>query len=93
MCLKCGDIKETGRMFAEWFREHLSDIRNSSEGKEVASHFNLPGHSIDDVAVSGVSYQQITSQRCITEARLIRNLGTLVPIVLNWEDDSNYKDY
>ncbi len=63
-------------MVAEWFREHLSDIRNLMEDKEVASHFNLPGHSIDDVTVSGVSYQPIAGLCCITEAIPIRNLAT-----------------
>ncbi len=94
MCLRCGDlyIGETGRMLADHFREHLADIHNAKVGKEVASHFNQTGHTIDDVAVSGISYQPMISQRCIKEARLIRNIGTLVPLGMNREDDSNYKN-
>ncbi len=47
------------------FREHLADIRNAKVGKEVASHFNQAGHTIYDVAVSGISYQPMISQRHI----------------------------
>ncbi len=50
------------RMLADCFREHLADIRNAKVGKEVASHFNQAGHTIDDVAVSGISYQPMISQ-------------------------------
>ncbi len=93
-CLRCGDlyIGETGRMLADRFREHLADIRNATVSKEVASHFNEAGHNIDDVAVSGITYQPMISQRCIKEARLIGNIGTLVPLGMNHEDDSNYKN-
>ncbi len=92
-CFRCGDlyIGKTGRMLADLFREHLADIRNAKVGKEVASHFNQAGHTIDDVAVCGISYQPMISQRHIKEARLIRNIGTLVPLGMNREDDSNYK--
>ncbi len=69
-------------MLADSFSEHLADIHNAKMSKEVASHFNQAGHTIDDVAVSGISYQPMISQRCIKEARLIRNIGTLVP----WHD-------
>ncbi len=81
-CLRCGDlyIGETGRMLADRFREHLADIRNAKVGKEFASHFNQAGHTIDDVAVSGISYQPMISQRRIKKARLIRNIDTLVPL-------------
>ncbi len=79
-CLRCGDlyIGETGRMLADRFREHLADIRNAKVDKEVASHFNQASHTIDAVAVSGISYHSMISQRLIKEARLIRNIGTLV---------------
>ncbi len=93
-CLRCGDlyIGGTGHMLAVRFREHLADIHNAKVGKEVASHFNQAGHTFDDVAVSGISYQPMISQRRIKEARLIRNIGTLVPLGMNREDDSNYKN-
>ncbi len=78
-------------MLAFRFWEHLADIRNARVGKEVAFHFNQPGHSIDDVAVSGITYQPMIDQRNIKDARLIGNLGTLVPFGMNYEDDSNYK--
>ena len=78
---------------SERFREHLRDIRNKTVGKEVASHFNLPNHSLNDCAVSGILIEPNTKLRQIKEARLIQNLGTLVPTGLNREDDSNYKNY
>ncbi len=64
-CLRCGDlyIGETGHMLADRFREHLADLRNAKVGKEVAFHFNEAGHTIDDVAVSGISYQPMISQK------------------------------
>ncbi len=81
-CLRCGDlyIGETGHILADCFREHLAYIRNAKVGKEVASHFNQAGHTIDNVAVSGISYQRMISQRYIKEARLIRNISTIVPL-------------
>ncbi len=93
-CSRCGDlfIGETGRILEDRFREHLANIRNAKVGKEVASHFNHAGHTIDDVAVSGISYQPMISQRHIKEARLIRNIGTLVPLGMNHENDLNYKN-
>ncbi len=61
-------------------------------GKEVASHFNQAGRTIDNVAVSGISYQPMISQRHIKQARLIRNIDTIVPLGMIREDDSNYKN-
>ena len=40
-------IGETGRRFADRFREHLRDVEenDTDESKPVARHFNLPNHS------------------------------------------------
>ena len=89
ICLKCGElyIGETGRMLAERFREHLGDIRNARTHREVAAHFNLPGHSLEDVSVSGVMSHPVTQRRRLLESELIRKLGTLYPQGMNREED------
>ncbi len=69
----------------------LNHLHDSCQGKEVASHFNQAGHTIDDVAVSGILYQPMISQRHIKEARLIRNISTLVPLGMNHEDSCSRK--
>ena len=89
VCRKCGElyVGETGRMLAERFREHLGDIRHARPNKEVATHFNLPGHSLHDIGVTGVSTRSEVGQRRLFETRLIRRLGTLLPQGMNREDD------
>ena len=89
VCLKCGElyVGETGRMLAERFREHLGDVRHARPNKEVAAHFNLPGHSLDDISVTGVLTRSEMSQRRLLETKLIRRLGTLLPQGMNQEED------
>ncbi|KAL9962146.1 hypothetical protein ACROYT_G031224 [Oculina patagonica] len=52
-CRACGKcyIGETGRRLADRFREHLRSIAIQSDAP-VAEHFNLPGHSTNDMLVS-----------------------------------------
>ena len=89
VCLKCGELYagETGRMLAERFREHLGDVRHARPNKEVAAHFNLPGHSLDDISVTGVLTRSEMIQRRLLETKLIRRLGTLLPQGMNREED------
>jgi hypothetical protein len=83
-------IGETERMLSVRFREHLSSVRNSRDS-EVARHFNSFGHTIDDIGVFGLLYQNETYKRRLSEAKLIKKLGTLVPFGLNQEEDSTFK--
>ena len=88
-CSKCNIyyVGETGRRLGDRFREHLSDIKNKRVAKsDVAKHFNLNSHSIEDVNVCGLLYCTNTTERKQKEMNLIRNLGTLKPLGLNKEE-------
>ena len=52
-CGKCGDIYigETERRLGDRIREHLRDIKTKNRNKEVAIHFNSPGHSLENFKV------------------------------------------
>lgn len=86
-CTSCGKlyIGETKRMLAERFREHLRDIKKKSVTSPVAQHFNLSGHSIDDIQVSVLRECTSDSERKATEMRIIDKMGTLDPHGLNIE--------
>ena len=87
-CSKCNIyyVGETGRRLGDRFREHLSDIKNKRDAKsDVAKHFNLNSHTIEDVNVCGLLYCNNTTERKQKEMNLIRNLGTLKPLGLNKE--------
>ena len=45
-------IGETGRRLGDRFREHL---RDKDASKLVSKHFNLPGHSFNNMTVCGLS--------------------------------------
>ena len=73
------------------FREHLSYIRTKKADNELSLHFNGPGHSIDDVAVSGLFFESETNRRRLMESKIITRLGTLAPQGLNRIDDYNFR--
>ena len=49
-------------------------------------------YMIDDLTVTGMVSLTITKRRRLLEAQIKRNLGTLVPLGMNWEEYSNYKE-
>ena len=53
-------IGETGRRLGDRFREHLRDVEKDDKNasKPVARHFNLPNHSMQHMAVCGLSPHQ-----------------------------------
>ena len=53
-------IGETGRRLGDHFREHLRDNKNNDKdaSKPVSKHFNLPGHSFNNMTVCGLSLHQ-----------------------------------
>jgi len=53
-------IGETGRRLGNPFREHLRDVEKDDKdaSKLVARHLNLPNHSKQHKAVSGLSFHQ-----------------------------------
>ena len=84
-CIKCTLCKkiyigETGRRLGDRFREHLRDVeRNDKDAsKPVARHFNLPNHSIQNMAICGLSmHQGNTESRKNLEQKYIFRLGSL----------------
>lgn len=94
LCMKCPGsiyIGETGRMLGRRFREHVGDIRHNRPHSEVARHFNLPNHNLDDIGIVGLTTQPNLIQRRTTEAHLVRTLGTVYPNGMNKEEDSLFR--
>ena len=87
-CTYCNKlyIGETGRRLGDRFREHLRDVeRNDKDAsKPVSRHFNLPNHSIQHVAVCGLSLHLGSSESHKTlEQKFIFQIGTLDPHGIN----------
>ena len=81
-CTYCSKlyISETGRRLDDRFREHLRDVeRNDKDAsKPVSRHFNLPNHSIQHVAVCGLSLHLGSSEsRKTQEQKFTFQIGTL----------------
>ena len=79
-------IGETGRRLGDRFREHLRDVEKDDKNasKPVARHFNLPNHSMQHMAVCGLSlHQGNTESRKTLEQRFIFQIGTLNPHGIN----------
>ena len=93
--VKCGElyIGETGRMLKAHYREHLSYMRTKKADNELSLHFNGPGHSIDDVAVSGLFFESETNRRRLMESKIITRLGTLTPQGLNCIEDYYFRHW
>ena len=94
-CTKCSTlyIGETCRQLNTRFGEHL---RSAEEKKHlspeyqddddinVAIHFNLPNHSIDDMGISALLYAPTKKlPRKTLEKKIIFELGTITPSGLN----------
>ena len=73
--------------------ENIYDIRVGNISSDVALHFRSTGHSIDDASVMCITTIPEIHKRRMVESRFIRRLGTLHPLGLNREDDSNYKTH
>ena len=92
-CISCAFcnklyVGETGRRLGDRFREnaHLLDVRNNRKdiAKPVARHFNLPGHSVNHMTISGISLHCGTSDsRRRKEQSLIFKICTLAPNGIN----------
>lgn len=73
-CNKCPDviyIGQTERHLGDRFAEHRRDVLNK-QYKNVSQHFNLTGHSVDDMLVTGLKYASRDEKvRIETENRMI----------------------
>lgn len=86
-CSACGMVYvgETKRRLADRFREHRRDVINHNRKSPVAIHFNLPNHSEEDMLVGGLVECYNDQQRKTTEMKLIKKLGTLDPLGMNFD--------
>ena len=79
-------IGETGRRLVDRFREHFRDVEKDDKNasKPVARHLNLPNHSMQHMAVCGLSlHQGHTESRKTLGQKLIFQIGTLNPHGIN----------
>ena len=95
VCTKCNIlyIGETCRQLNARFGEHLRSVENKKHLSQdhqddddinVALHFNLPEHSIDDMNISGLLFAPTDYlERKTLEKRIIFKLGTVTPNGLN----------
>ena len=94
-CTKCNllYIGETGMTMRERKNKHISDIRCSrTRENEVAEHFCSSPHSLqDDFSIRAILKVENQHERRIVEARLIRALGTLVPLGMNKEKGTYHR--
>ena len=63
---------------------HLQDARKDDRDFTISQHFNSPGHTINDMKITGHSFASSNFlKRKTLEKRIIFKLGTLVPAGLN----------
>jgi hypothetical protein len=86
-CNRCSIqyIGETGNTLNQRFRGHLQDIRENLGYKPVGTHFNLPGHTRNDLRITLLrkTPDNDSNWRKRTEEALIRQFGTSAPKGLN----------
>ena len=69
-------VGETGRRLEDRFREHRLDVQDNKPEREVAAHFNQPGHvGINDMKVLGLSFSPDVKFRKLKEQKIIAKLG------------------
>ena len=63
---------------------HLPDAHKDDPDSTISQHFNSPGHSINAMKITGLSFASSDSiKRKTLEKCIIFKLGTLVPAGLN----------
>ena len=94
-CTKCSTlyIGETCRQLNTRFGEHLRSVEEKkhlspeyqdNDDINIAIHFNLPNHSIDDMVISALLYAPTEKlPRKTLEKKIIFELGTIIPSGLN----------
>ena len=85
-CKRCSQqyVGETKRTLKQRLLEHCGDAKHSRE-KPVARHFNLPGHSRNDITITAVDRPGSTNQyhRLALESKWIKRLQTTAPQGIN----------
>ena len=86
ICKRCSQqyVGETKRTLKQRLLEHCGDAKNKRE-KPVARHFNLPGHSRNDITIMAVDRPGNTNQyhRLALESKWIKRLKTTTPLGIN----------
>jgi hypothetical protein len=85
-CRKCQVhyVGQTSKDIKTRVYQHLGDIRRKEKKKTVATHFNLPGHNLRDVSITGIGLaSRSTSERLLQEKAWIVTLRTMQPWGLN----------
>ena len=61
------------------FRGHRRDVTNNKPEKEVASHFNSPGHhGVEDMSFLGLKLADEMINRKLQESKIIAKLGCVL---------------
>ena len=84
-CGKCGDIYigETEKRLGDRIREHLRDVKTKNRNKEVAIHFNSPGHSLENFKVQILYENKDNLARKIKESYFIMKFGCIYSLGMN----------
>lgn len=87
-CNKCPQayVGKTTQKLQDRMSQHCRDIRQRNTRSSVANHFNLPGHTIEDLGVCLIArFHSRTSDAKIKEEekRLMIILGTIEPEGMN----------
>jgi len=89
-CRKCGlqYVGETENPLHIQMNGHQSDILAKKLEKPVASHFNQPDHSLEDLEVMAIEkiHRDDTTRRRHRESYWIFELATLAPSGINIDD-------
>ena len=85
-CLKCNQqyVGETKRMLKTRLLEHCGDTKHGRD-KPVARHFNLPGHSADDISIIAIDRPHSSNyyHRTALESKWITKLHSNTPDGIN----------
>ena len=68
---------------------HRSDVKTKKMEKPVAAHFNLPGHSMEDLTIMVIEkiWREDTQLRRRRETYWIHHLRSMAPeVMMNLED-------
>ncbi|XP_060137726.1 uncharacterized protein LOC132593050 isoform X8 [Zootoca vivipara] len=87
-CQQCPSalyIGQTGQTLRQRINGHKSDIRNHKTEKPVGEHFNLPGHSIQDLKAAVLLQENFRNRQEREDAKLelITKLKTMEPPGMN----------
>ena len=63
LCIHGLYVGETGTSFRLRFNNHKKSIRDNAIGFPVAEHFNLPGHSLDNLKVTLIASDFVCTER------------------------------